>query len=90
MRDGRWVTESSRDSKSEAMELAEKFLGKKECAGARIIANKENRDGSTTETVVFEKTQAANTTKKIQTPPSRRRRSIASTHATSSAWKAAC
>jgi hypothetical protein len=66
MRDGRWVTESSRDSKSEAMELAEKFLGKKDCAGARIIANKENRDGSTTETVVFEKTQAASTTKKIQ------------------------
>ncbi|MEK9755334.1 MAG: hypothetical protein VW338_19260 [Rhodospirillaceae bacterium] len=53
MRDGRWVTESSRDSKSDAMELAEKFLSKGDCAGARIIANTENRDGSNSETVVF-------------------------------------
>ncbi len=65
-RDGRWVTESSRDSQSEAQQLAEKFLADKSCAGARIIANKEASDGSTRETVVFEKTQAASTKKKIQ------------------------
>jgi len=66
LRDGRWTTESSRDGQAEAEALAQKFLADKSCGGARIIANKENRDGTVSETVVFEKTQAATAGKKIQ------------------------
>ncbi len=66
MKDGRWVTESSRDRRAEAMALAEKFLARKDCGGARIIANKENRDGLMDEEVIFEKTQTARSGKKLQ------------------------
>jgi len=65
LRDGRWTTESSRDWQAEAEALAQKFLANSSCEGARIVANKENRDGTVNETVVFEKTQAA-TGKKVQ------------------------
>jgi len=65
MKDGRWVTESSRDRRAEADALAQKFLARGDCAGVRIVANKENRDGLLEEEVLFEKTQAVSA-KKLQ------------------------
>jgi hypothetical protein len=57
LRQGRWVTESARGSEADAKALADKFLSDKSCAGARVVRNWLNRDGSMNESVVFEKTQ---------------------------------
>ncbi|MEW5726632.1 MAG: hypothetical protein AB1918_02290 [Pseudomonadota bacterium] len=58
MRDGRWVTETVLPRDAEALQAAKKFLGDKRCAGARVVRNWANRDGTMAETVVFQKTQA--------------------------------
>lgn len=58
MRQGRWITETVRDDDQAALGVANKFLADKRCAGARVIRNWTNRDGTVAETVVFEKTQA--------------------------------
>lgn len=57
MKNGRWVTESARDKEADARQLAEKLLSNKACAGARVVRNWTNRDGTMTESVLFEKTQ---------------------------------
>lgn len=73
--DGRWTTEAARSREAEALKLAETFLAKPDCEGARIIANRTRRDGTIDEKVIFEKTQEATGAKAIQintvedTPP---------------------
>lgn len=57
LKQGRWVTESARNREDEARKLAETLLNNKACAGARVIRNWLNRDGSMSETVIFEKKQ---------------------------------
>ena len=57
MRDGRWFTEAARGSEREALDLAERFLARPDCEGARIMANRSHRDGSIDEAVIFERTQ---------------------------------
>jgi hypothetical protein len=74
MRDNRWVTESARDSEAAARQLAKKFLSNKDCAGARVIGNSSFNDGSTDETIIFERTQDVNQEKpariiQIESPP---------------------
>ncbi|MBF0326079.1 MAG: hypothetical protein HQL42_13550 [Alphaproteobacteria bacterium] len=58
LKEGRWVTESARDKEEDARALAKKFLSDKSCAGARVMRNWLNRDGSMNETVLFEQTQS--------------------------------
>jgi len=58
-RNGRWQTETIRDSESDARQVAEKCLCENTCAGARIIGNRIHRDGSVNGEVVFHKRQAA-------------------------------
>jgi len=57
-REGRWITNSVRDSETLARQLAKQLLQDKKCAGVRILGNTAYRDGSTRETVLFEQTQS--------------------------------
>lgn len=69
LRDGRWVTDSVRDSEMQARQLVNTLLGDRKCAGARIVGNSSFRDGSSKEEVVFEKTQDVDDEKPIQIVP---------------------
>jgi len=68
-RDGRWITESARDSEAAARQLAKEFLKNKNCAGARVVGNRSFRDGSTDEEVIFERTQDVNSEKPVRIIP---------------------
>ena len=66
MKDGRWNTEAVRNSETLSRQLAKELLGNKQCAGVRIVGNQSYRDGTTNETVIFEKTQDVNGDKPIK------------------------
>jgi len=69
LRNDRWSTEATRRGEAGAKQHANELLGDKKCAGVRVIGNTINRDGSITERVVFEQTQAVNGEKAIQINP---------------------
>ncbi len=58
LREGRWLTESARATEDDARALAKTLLANKQCPGVRIVRNWLNRDGTMTETVLFEQKQA--------------------------------
>jgi len=60
MKQGRWITEATRDNEAGARQLLPKFLADKSCDGVRLVRSSLNRDGSSNETVIFEQKQGAN------------------------------
>ena len=62
MKDGRWNTEAVRNSETLSRQLAKELLGNKQCAGVRIVGNQSYRDGTTNETVIFEKPRTSTAT----------------------------
>lgn len=58
MRDGRWSTESVRESEEEARSIARKFLADRKCEGARILRNWMRGDGKMVEAEIFCETRA--------------------------------
>jgi len=54
----RWITEAIREREIDARAMAKKFLSDKRCAGARVVSNRLQSDGSVDEKVIFEEKQS--------------------------------